>query len=297
MTVRSTESQHPLSQGFHALSGEEALSRILSVQSHALAALKPVFAQIVAAADAGAQALRAGGKMAYCGAGSSGLMALADCLELPGTFGISPDRVPMLFAGGVQALLHMEGSVEDDSASALQDLDRAALSRGDVILCLAASGGTPYTLTIAKAAQARGVTVVGISNVAESALLQMADIAVLLDTGAEIVTGSTRMGAGTAQKVALNMMSVLVGIRLGHVHDGYMVNVTADNIKLLDRAARIVADLSKAPRPIAEAALEASKGAVKPAVLIARGMNAKDAQQALVESMGHLAPYLAENNH
>ena len=295
MAERSTEGRHPLSQGLHALAGDEVLSRVLLVQAHALEALRPAFAQIVAAADAGAQALRFGGKMAYCGAGSSGLMALADCLELPGTFGIAPDRVPVLFAGGVQALLHMQGGVEDDTTAALHDLDRAALSAGDMILCLAASGGTPYTLTIARAAQSQGVTVVGISNVAGSPLLQMADIPVFLDTGAEIVTGSTRMGAGTAQKVALNMLSVLVGIRLGHVHDGFMVNLTADNIKLLDRAARIVADVSGVPRETAEAALRASRGAVKPAVLIARGASATDAARSLADSGGHLAPHLAAN--
>lgn len=294
MSERRTESRHPLSSGLHAVSGEEVLARILSCQRQALEVLPPIFPQILKAAQAGAEALRNGGKMAYAGAGSSGLMALADCLELPGTFGIAPDRLPMLFAGGVQALLHMQGGVEDDEGRALADLDRAALSDGDVILCLAASGTTPYTLTIARAARAQGVTVVAFANVADAPLLDLADIAVLLDTGPEIVTGSTRMAAGTVQKVALNMLSVLVGINLGHLHDGYMVNLTADNLKLLDRAARIVATVTGTDDTVARRALSLTQGAVKPAILVARGLTADLAKSALSGTGGHLAPLLAE---
>ena len=294
MSEQSTERRHALSDGLHAVAPAEVLSRILTGQTHALASLAPAYVQIAQAASAGAQALRRGGKMAYAGAGSSGLMALADCLELPGTFGIAPDRVPMLFAGGVQSLFHMQGEPEDSPEPARNDLARAGLTKGDVILCLAASGGTPYTLAIAKGAQALGATVVGFSSVATSPLLTMANIAVFLDTGPEIVTGSTRMGAGTAQKVALNMLSVLVAIDLGHVHDGFMVNVTADNAKLVNRAAQIVSDVSGVGQEMARAALTKTNGAVKPAILVARGFTPEQAAQALTESTGHLAPLLTK---
>lgn len=293
MGLRRTEDRHPLSAGLHSLAGQEVLARVLAAQSAALAAVEPALPMIAKAAEAGAQSLLAGGRMGYAGAGSSGLMALADCLELPGTFGIAPDRVPMLFAGGVAALTHMQGGVEDDPALALADLDRSGLAAGDTVLCLAASGGTPYTLTIATEARKRGVTVVGFANVAGSPLLGLADIAVLLDTGPEIIAGSTRMGAGSAQKLALNMLSVLVGIRLGHVHDGFMVNLTADNQKLLDRAARIVSTLSGAPEAEAADALARCGGQVKPAVLIARGFSPQEADKALTETGGHLAPILS----
>ena len=292
MDQRRTESRHDLSDGLHARDGVVVLYQILTAQMAALQSLRPVMGQIVAAADAGALALRRGGKMGYAGAGSSGLMALADCLELPGTFGIAPEQVPMMFAGGADALLHMQGGVEDDPALALADLDRAGLGAGDVVLCLAASGGTPYTLTIARQAQALGVIVVGFANVEGAPLLRMADIPVLLDTGPEIVSGSTRMGAGTTQKVALNMLSVLVGIRLGHVHDGYMVNVVADNTKLIDRAARIVAQVAGVSPEIAREALGQTGGAVKPAILIAKGQTLDGANMALDHSQGHLAPHL-----
>lgn len=295
MAERSTERRHAVSNGLHLVAPIVVAQRLLGAQIEALAQVGPALPQIARAAGLGADALRRGGKMAYCGAGSSGLMALADCLELPGTFGIPPAQVPMLFAGGAATLLHMQGGVEDDPALALADLAQAGLSAGDVVLCLAASGGTPYTMTVARAAQQAGVTVVGIANVADAPLLQMADIAVLLDTGPEVITGSTRMGAAAAQKAALNVLSVLVGIGLGHVHDGYMVNVTADNAKLIDRAARIVADISGASLEGAHKALTLSGGQVKPAILIARGASPEQAALDLSDSGGQLAPLLAKN--
>ena len=292
MTESSTEARHPGSEGFHALGGQDALGMLLAAQIGALKALQPVMPALERVADAAAASLRAGGRLGYAGAGSSGLMALADCLELAGTFGIAPERTPMMFAGGADALLHMKGSVEDDPALALADLDRSGLTAGDTLLVLSASGRTPYALAIAEAARARGVTVAGFANVPGSALLGLADIAVLIETGPEVISGSTRMGAATAQKVALNMVSVLAASRLGHIHDGYMVNVVADNIKLIDRAARIVAAIADVPRDVAETALAHTSGAVKPAVLVARGMTPGAAAHALSENGGHLAPLL-----
>lgn len=290
MTVRPTEARHSDSAGLHAQPAAQVQAVLLEAQVAALGAIPPAAQAIADAAEAGARALLGGGRMGYAGAGSSGLMAMADCLELSGTFGLPPERTPMLFAGGAAALLHMKGSVEDDAESAAEDVARAGLGQGDLLLVLSASGTTPYALAAARAAQARGVTVAGFANVAGAPLLELADIPVLLDTGAEVVAGSTRMGAATAQKVALNMLSVLVAIRLGHVHDGHMVNLVADNAKLIDRAARIVADVAQVPRPMAEAALVATDGAVKPAILVARGMDPDRAVAALSETGGHLAP-------
>jgi N-acetylmuramic acid 6-phosphate etherase len=271
MTDRATERQHPGSVGLHAAPAQDVFARLLDAQTAALSAIRPAVPTLISAAEAGAAALREGRKMAYAGAGSSGLMALADCLELWGTFGIPVDRTPMLFAGGAAALLHMTGAVEDDPAQAIPDLTRAALGADDAVICVSASGSTPYTLAVAQGAKSRGAKVIGIANVAGSALLELADFPVLLDTGPEMIAGSTRMGAASAQKVALNMLSVLVGIRLGHVHDGYMVNVVADNAKLADRAARIVAAISGQDLALAHEALRQSRGEVKPAVLIALG--------------------------
>jgi N-acetylmuramic acid 6-phosphate etherase len=221
-------------------------------------------------------------------------MALADALELAGTFGIPADRTPVLFAGGAATLLNLTGAVEDDTGAATRDLERSGLGPGDAVICVSASGGTPYTLAVAEAARARGVTVIALANVAASPLLARADIAVLLDTGPELVAGSTRMGAATAQKIALNLISTLTGLKLGHVHDGYMVNVVADNGKLRDRAARIVAAVAGAPDADARAALAATAGAVKPAVLLAAGARDRGHAEALLAaSGGHVGPALS----
>jgi N-acetylmuramic acid 6-phosphate etherase len=289
MADRSTEALHPLASGLHLAPADQVLSRALEAQEGALAAVRPALPALEAAARLAAGAMQAGGKLAYAGAGSSGLMALADCLELLGTFGIPADRTPMLFAGGADALLKMTGGVEDDPALAQADIARAALRPGDVVIAVSASGSTPYTLAVAQGAARAGARVVGIANVAGSALLQHADIPVLLDTGAEIVAGSTRLGAATAQKVALNLISVLTGVLLGHIHDGMMVNLIADNAKLRDRAARIVARVAGVETGTARVALNRTGGAVKPAVLVARGAAPESALDRLARAGGHLA--------
>jgi N-acetylmuramic acid 6-phosphate etherase len=289
MADRPTEALHPLSAGLHLAPADQVLARALSAQKAALAAVEPALPALEVAAETAARALRSGGKLAYAGAGSSGLMALADCLELLGTFGIPADRTPMLFAGGADALLKMTGGVEDDPALAAADVTRAGLRAGDALIAVSASGSTPYTLAVCTLAAKAGVTVIGIANVPSSALLGIAEVPVLLDTGAEIVAGSTRLGAATAQKVALNLISVLLGVKLGHIHDGMMVNVLADNAKLRDRAARIVARVAGVDTGTARVALNRTNGSVKPAVLVARGATPDAAAARLDETGGHLA--------
>jgi N-acetylmuramic acid 6-phosphate etherase len=289
MADRSTEALHPLSAGLHLAPADQVLLRALDAQRGALDAVRPALPALERAADLAAKALRGGGKLAYAGAGSSGLMALADCLELLGTFGIPAERTPMLFAGGADALLKMTGGVEDESGLARADLARAALGPQDVLIAVSASGTTPYTLAVLDGAARAGATTIGIANVADSPLLQRADVPVLLDTGAEIVAGSTRLGAATAQKVALNLISVLTGVHLGHIHDGMMVNLIADNAKLRDRAARIVARVAGVETGTARVALNRTGGSVKPAVLVARGATPEAALARLAEAGGRLA--------
>lgn len=293
MADRPTEARHRHSAGIQALPGAEVLACLLDAQGEALAAVAPALPALDAAAEAAARALAGGGRLAYAGAGSSGLMALADCLELAGTFGIPASRTPMLFAGGSAALLHMTGSYEDDADLARADVAEAGIEAGDAVICVAASGATPYTLAVAHAAREAGATVIGLSNTPGAPLLDAADVPVLIDTGPEVVNGSTRLGAGTAQKVALNLISVLLGVRLGHVHDGYMVNLVADNAKLADRAERIVAAVSGQDRGCAKMALATAGGAVKPAILIAAGLAPDRARAALNDSGGVLGPALA----
>ncbi|HRO12297.1 N-acetylmuramic acid 6-phosphate etherase [Amaricoccus sp.] len=294
MPLPATEARHPGAIGIQSLPAPEILARLLDGHRHAAEQVAAALPEIEAAAEAAARALAAGKRLAYAGAGSAGLMALSDALELLGTFGIAPERTPVLFAGGAAALAVMRGDVEDVAADGAADVARAGLGPGDVLICVSASGTTPYTLAAAAAGRAAGARVVGVANVAGSALLAAADVAVLLDTGPELVAGSTRLGAGTAQKIALNLVSTLVGIRLGHVHDGYMVNLTADNAKLRRRAAGIVAAVAGCDAAAAEAALAAAGGRVKPAVLIAAGAEgAEAARRLLAASGGQLGPALA----
>jgi N-acetylmuramic acid 6-phosphate etherase len=293
MTVRRTEMQHAMAPGLHALPPEAALARLLDGQGAAIAAVQAALPALAGAADVAARVLQAGGRVGYAGAGSSGMIALMDARELAGTFGISADQTPVMMAGGMAALQSLSGAVEDEAAQAADDLAQAGIVAGDAVICVAASGSTPYTLALAEAARAAGAAVVGIANVEASPLLAAADVPVLLDTGPELVAGSTRMAAGTAQKIALNLISTLAGIRLGHVHDGYMVNVVASNAKLRDRAAPIVAAVAGAGETAARAALEATDGAVKPAVLVAAGARDRaHADRLLAASGGHIEPAL-----
>lgn len=293
MTTRRTEQTHPLAAGLDALAGEAAAARLYEAQVQSLAAIRPALAALEQVAIAAAAALHGGHRLIYAGAGSAGLMALADCLELSGTFGLPVARTPILFAGGTEALIHMRGVVEDDPQVAAADLARVAPGTGDLLICVSASGSTPYTLAVARGARAGGARVAALANNADAPLLAEADIAVLLDTGPEMLAGSTRMAAATAQKVALNVISTRAAMLLGHVHAGRMVNVQADNAKLLERAAGIVTDLAGCTREAAVAALAAVGGAVKPAILIAAGANPKQAEDLLAANRDQIGPALA----
>lgn len=292
----TTEQRHSSAEGLQKAAPEEALRRLFSAQIASASTLEPAFPALARAAALAAGALGGTGRLIYAGSGSSGLMALADCLELSGTFGIPPARTPMLFAGGSAALLHLEGAPEDDPALGESELKALRPGPEDVLVCVSASGSTPYTVAVARGLKAAGAAVIAIANVPGSPLLELSDVPVLLDTGPEVIAGSTRMAAGTAQKIALNLFSTALALRLGHVHEGYMVNVQADNAKLRDRAARIVAAISGAPESDARQALSESGGAVKMAVLLAAGAGPVAAETLLRAHGGHLGPALEELN-
>lgn len=266
----------------------EALGSMLGGQVGALSAVRKAGPQILAAAGAMAQAISNNNSITYAAAGSSGLMALADACELPGTFGIPANLIQIHMAGGVPINGHMPGATEDDRKAAHQVAQR--IRRGDVVIVVSASGTTPYAVEVADCAKLRGATVIGIANNRGSALLARADIAICLETPPEPVAGSTRLGAGTAQKVALNLMSTLMGVRLGHVYKGLMVNLVADNEKLTQRATRIVMQIADVTQPMAETALSQAEGHVKLAILLASDLSIQDATCLLAENGGHLAP-------
>lgn len=293
MTARQTEMSHTHAKGFDLLAPQESLMILARAQAEAAAVVQDAVPQIAQGAKLMAETIAGNGRLIYAAAGSSGLMAMADALELPGTFGIDRARIKILFAGGMQALMALEGGPEDDADAARREVAQADVGSGDCLLALTASGSTPYPMAAAEAARQAGARTIGISNNPGVPLFDRVDIAICLQTPPEVIAGATRMGAGTAQKVALNMLSSLMAVHLGHVHDGFMVNVVADNIKLRQRAQGIVAAIAGVDGATAGKALDASGGAVKPAVLLAAGAKtAAEAQGMLDKSRGHLRPAL-----
>lgn len=285
MAAGRTEGRHDQAQGLDERQPLDALKVLADGQKAAAAVVDAALADIAAAAHIAADALLSGGRLVYVGAGSSGLMAMADALELPGTYGIARDRIVILLAGGAASLEDLAGGYEDDRALAIGDAETAKIAAKDCVIAVSASGSTPYALAIAAYAKGQGAKVVAMANNPGAALFSGADVSVLLQTPPEVISGSTRMGAGTAQKIAFNMFSTLVGILLGHVHDGHMVNLKADNIKLKGRACRIVSDISGVGLDEAERLLTRSEGSVKEAVLLAAGVpDAGAAKAALVRS-------------
>ena len=295
MQRRTTELRHHKASNIDLLSGDEAAQILLSGQVSAVQAVASASNLIAEAASLLAQRVRAGGNIVYCAAGSSGLMALADGLELPGTFGIPHSKIKILFAGGDACLKELRGGPEDDEQLAAQDIGAANLSPNDAIIVLSASGSTPYAVRALELARERGSATIALANNAETPLLQNADVAIFLPTPPEVIAGSTRMGAGSAQKVALNIISTLMAMELGHVHDGHMVNVVADNEKLRQRAQGIVMAISGSSVDVANEALDQSNGAVKLAVLLASGVADTAAANKLLESNGQkIRPSLLE---
>ncbi len=293
-----TERFSPRYRGLDTWADEDVLAALWDGQMGAVAAVRAALPAIAAAAAAMADALRdPASRLAYAGAGSSGLLAMQDAMEMHPTFMWPPERLVMMMAGGDTARLRPVGLAEDDAAGAARDVERHAIGAGDVLVAVAASGTTPYTLAATEACAARGATTIAIANVPATPLLAAADHPVLVDSGPEVIAGSTRLNAGTAQKAVLGMLSSLAMTRLGHVVDGLMVGLVADNDKLRGRAVRIVAALAETSPREAERALEASAGVVKTAVLVARGMSAAAAEAHLAEHDGDLRSALAGVPH
>lgn len=279
MKQPQTEQTHPLAIGLDCLAGPKILNILLDGQVAAAEAVRAAISDIDRGASLLAKTIKDGNNLVYAAAGSSGLMGLADGLEIPPTFGVPNDRIHILRAGGLEDLSKPKGYAEDDIESARNDA--SVISKGDCVICLAASGNTPYPVEIMRIAHERGAKTIGISN-NHNAMLLDADVPIFLPTPPEVIAGSTRLGAGTAQKICLNMMSTLMGVKLGHVVNGLMVNVIANNDKLHDRAKRIVMDITKCGIAAAEDALIESGGDVKLAILMVAGADtSKIAQKRL----------------
>ena len=281
----------PRFRGIDVWHDADILAAILDGQAAALEAVRAATSTIESAAVAAVARLRSGhGRLIYVGAGTPGRLAVQDGVELPPTYGWPRERLAFLIAGGEKALLRSVENAEDDVVAAGRDIRRKLqrVAPDDVAICVSASGTTPYTVEACRRLRSEGARTIGIAAVAGSALLQMADHAIFVDSGPEPVGGSTRMNAGTAQKAVLNAISTLVMSRLGRVYDGFMVDVELGNAKLRERARRMVDEITGCGADNATRALDLAGGRAKLAILLAKGLSRDRAEGLLNEHGGDL---------
>ena len=250
---------------------------------------------IARAVDAIVRGMRAGGRLIYVGAGSSGRMAVLDAAECAPTFGIAPGRMVALIAGGRRAVTGAVEGAEDSAANGARDLRRLKLGRNDVVVGIAASGTTPYVLGAMKYARGRGTLTVAVMANRDMPLARLVKIVIGVEVGAEVLTGSTRLKAGTSQKMVLNMLSTAVMARLGHVYDNLMIDAVLTNEKLQGRAVRILMEASGASVSRAEDALRMAGHSMRVGlVMLKLGVRAGAARKKLAAARGNLRRALGE---
>jgi N-acetylmuramic acid 6-phosphate etherase len=287
-----TEQINSRSRGLDLMSTPELVEVLVSEQRQAVDAVLAQTREIVEAVDAIAARMRRGGRLHYVGAGSSGRVGVLDATEMPPTFGTPPDLVCAHIAGGPMTLVRAIEGAEDDleaGDSAMRD----HVLGGDSVIGISAGGGAAFVVAAVERARAIGAYTAAIVSVADSPLARAAQTAIVLATGAEALTGSTRLKAGSAQKIALNTVSTAVMVLLGKVYDNLMVDVVAGNRKLRDRALRLVRTIANVSEARARELLAGAGGRVKVAVVMERrGVDAARAERLLDEQRGLLRPFL-----
>ena len=286
MKAPKTEQRNPRTRGLDAKSTLEIL-RILNREDQRVAlAVRRELPQIARAVDAIVKSLRGGGRLFYVGAGTSGRLAVLDAAECPPTYGISPKVVQAFIAGGDKALRGAVEGAEDSASSGGKELERAGARRRDVVVGIAASGTTPYVLGAMKWANQRGCVTVGVTSNRNSPLARAAKIAIRPETGQEAIYGSTRMKAGTSQKMVLNLLSTTTMVRLGRVYDNWMIYVALTNQKLLRRGERILREAAGASASTAAHALRQSGHDLPAALVMLKTNTSADVARRLLASAG-----------
>lgn len=284
----NTEALDPRYRDLDLWPTEVAVTAMLEGQMAAIAAIQPQTRAIADAAEAAAARLGTAGRLVFVGAGTSGRLAVLDGTELYPTFGWPMERLAFCMAGGLAALTQAREGAEDDVEAGRAAIAEIGTGPDDVVIAVAASGRTPFTLAAIAQARDAGALTIAIANNPDSALLAAGEHAILAATGSEVVSGSTRMKAGTAQKAVLNILSTTIMIRLGLVHDGRMVAMRVSNDKLLARGRAMVADIAGVDAGAAERALAMADGDIRLGVLVARGMDMAAARRLLSERGGNL---------
>lgn len=285
----ATEKNNPASAHIDEMTTLDMMTLINREDQKAALSLVPILPQIAAAVDLIADRLRRGGRLIYCGAGTSGRLGVLDAAECPPTYGTDPRQVTAIIAGGRPAMFAAQEGAEDNKDAAVADLQGLQLNRADVLVGLSASGRAPYVVSALRYARAQGAATVSVACSPGSVIARAADISLTAVPGPEIIAGSTRLKAGTVQKLILNMLSTGAMIRLGKVFGNRMVDLQATNEKLAERARRIVSEVTGCPAEESAHLLDKAGGSAKLAILLGLSkLSPEDARRILQKTGGHL---------
>jgi N-acetylmuramic acid 6-phosphate etherase len=285
----STEHRNPRSVDIDLFPTERILKIINAEDALVPGAVAAAIPEIAKAVDMAVEAIRSHGRILYIGAGTSGRMAVLDAAECPPTFSTSKEMVQALMPGGAKAFMQADESTEDDQEKAVSDLKAKKVSSSDIVIGIAASGSTPYTLSGLDFGKSKGAKTVAVVCVDNSPMSKTADLTIYTAVGPEVITGSSRMKAGTAQKLVLNMISTGTMIRLGMTYSNWMINVSMTNHKLRERGKNILQEILAIKPEQAAELVEKSGGALKVAVIMgATGCSRTEAEKRLSESDGRL---------
>lgn len=290
----TTEARNEATKKIDQVSTLEMVTLINQEDQKVAQAIEKVLPQIAAAIDAAAERFKKGGRLIYCGAGTSGRLGALDAIELTPTYSVSPERAFGILAGGEKAMYQAIEGAEDSKELAIEDLTQHQLTARDVIIAIAASGRTPYAVSAIEYGKKVGALTISVTCNNQSPMNQLAEIGIAPIVGPEVITGSTRMKAGSAQKMVLNMFSTGIMVKVGNIYQNLMVNVQPTNEKLIQRATNIIKEAAEIEESQAKEYLEAAQLEVAPAIVMAKAhVDFQKAKQLLAEHDGRISEVLA----
>ncbi|AAO80314.1 N-acetylmuramic acid 6-phosphate etherase [Enterococcus faecalis] len=290
----TTEARNEATKKIDQVSTLEMVTLINQEDQKVAQAIEKVLPQIAAAIDAAAERFKKGGRLIYCGAGTSGRLGALDAIELTPTYSVSPERAFGILAGGEKAMYQAIEGAEDSKELAIEDLTQHQLTARDVVIAIAASGRTPYAVSAIEYGKKVGALTISVTCNNQSPMNQLAEIGIAPIVGPEVITGSTRMKAGSAQKMVLNMFSTGIMVKVGNIYQNLMVNVQPTNEKLIQRATNIIKEAAEIEESQAKEYLEAAQLEVAPAIVMAKAhVDFQKAKQLLAEHDGRISEVLA----
>ncbi|MGM0104477.1 N-acetylmuramic acid 6-phosphate etherase [Enterococcus sp. AZ197] len=290
----TTEARNEATKKIDQVSTLEMVTLINQEDQKVAQAIEKVLPQIAAAIDAAAERFKKGGRLIYCGAGTSGRLGALDAIELTPTYSVSPERAFGILAGGEKAMYQAIEGAEDSKELAIEDLTQHQLTARDVVIAIAASGRTPYAVSAIEYGKKVGALTISVTCNNQSPMNQLAEIGIAPIVGPEVITGSTRMKAGSAQKMVLNMFSTGTMVKVGNIYQNLMVNVQPTNEKLIQRATNIIKEAAEIEESQAKEYLEAAQLEVAPAIVMAKAhVDFQKAKQLLAEHDGRISEVLA----